>query len=389
MLRDGTVDKADDAGATVVDNLVKLDNQTMAKGLDRGVVMDEVLETVTSPGVIHQDSKGSCTVTTLEYLHVRKDPSDYIRVVGDLTEEGGVTTLKNGEKIIRNPNGLAVDGTTRSNIDRVYQSTMMDYGGGGHYDNVVDGHISASGLKIDSGLAYKGTNRVEDGVLGGKWKREFLNVDDPMARSEFEKEVAGAAGKDEHVPIAMRWAEDPKDVHAGHMLSAYKVDDDFVYLRNPWGRQDDGLGDGPAREILGDGNVRIKKTDFYARVQGYDVQVAENTVKMDAAQIRADMLERFQKQSLTYADNSWENSASDLIGDWTPETRELHRSTIKAKADGILQALHNGADVYDVAEVYKLNGHYGLEGRPGQVVESAQMLNRTQGVSNVYGASVE
>lgn len=38
-----------------------------------------MLETVTKPGVIHQDTKGSCTVTTLEYLHVKKDPSHFIK----------------------------------------------------------------------------------------------------------------------------------------------------------------------------------------------------------------------------------------------------------------------------------------------------------------------
>lgn len=386
MLRDGTVDRLDQSGATVVDNLSKLDNQAMAKGLTNRGVMDEVLETVTRPGVIHQDTKGSCTVTTLEYLHVRKDPSDYIRVVGDLTSQSGETTLKNGEKILRNPSGLAADGTSRSSIDRIYQSTMMDYGGGGHYDNKLDSHIRMNGTKGSSGLGAPGYNKVEEGVLGGQWQNRYFDRDaGQAARDAFEKQVNQASAKGEHVPISMQFASDPKDMHANHMLSVYKTDDEYVYMRNPWGSGEGGGSGGPPREVLdGNGNIRMKKQDFYDRLNGYDVQTSElGKAPPDLGKVKQDMLSKFRKQAEEYSDHRWQQTTPDWVYEkWTPEQRELHRSKLHDRANNILKDLEAGGDVRDVAEKYNLSDHYGLGDRQGR---SEQYINRTTDQSNVFG----
>ena len=386
MLRDGTVDQMDHRGATVVDNLHKLDNQTMARGLTNGGVMDEVLETVTRPGVIHQDTKGSCTVTTLEYLHVKKDPSDYVRVVGDLTSESGETTLKNGETILRNPTGLDKDGTSRSSIDRIYQSTMMDYGGRGHYDNQLDAHIQVDGKAGSSGLGSPSYNRIEEGVLGGQWRNHYFDkADGQAARDAFEKQVSEAAGKGEHVPISMRFAPKADDLHSNHMLSVYKTDDEFVYLRNPWGKGETGGADGPPREVLDrQGNIRMKKQDFYDRLNGYDVQTSQTgKAPVDLGQVKKDMLSRFRKQAEEYSDDRWMQSTPDYVYEkWTPEQRELHRTKLHERANNILRDLEAGRDIHDVAEQYKLSDHYGLGDKHGR---SEQYINRTTGQSNTPG----
>ncbi|MBT9582315.1 DnaJ domain-containing protein [bacterium] len=390
MLRDGTVDKVDDSGATVVDNLARLDGQQMAKGLTNRGVMDEVLETVTKPGVIHQDTKGSCTVTTLEYLHVKKDPSHFIKTVGDLTSESGETTLKNGERIIRNPTGLKADGTSRSGIDRIYQSTMMDYGGGGHYDNIKDGHIMANGKSSGSGLYAKGYSKVEDGVLGGQWEnRAFDKVNGgTAAREAFESQVNKAAEAGEHVPISMKFANNAEDMHSNHMLSVYKTDDEFVYMRNPWGKGDKGslLNGGPTREMLDNqGNFRMKKSDFYDRLNGYDVQVSTRSTKVDAEATRTKILDRFRQQAKEFSDDGWKNSTpKDVWERWTPEQQEFHRTKLHDRAANIVKDLEGGGDVYDVAGKYNLSDHYGLGDKQGR---SEQFINRTEGGSNVYGKS--
>lgn len=386
MLRDGTVDQMDHRGATVVDNLHKLDNQTMARGLTNGGVMDEVLETVTKPGVIHQDSKGSCTVTTLEYLHVKKDPSDYVRVVGDLTSESGETTLKNGERILRNPTGLAKDGTSRSSIDRVYQSTMMDYGGRGHYDNNLDAHIQVDGKAGHSGLSSGGYQRVEEGVLGGQWQNRYFDKGlGQSAQDDFEKQVRDAALKGEQVPLSMRFASKADDMHSSHMLSAYKTDDEFVYLRNPWGKGETGGSGGPPREVLDrEGNIRMKKQDFYDRLNGYDVQTSQaGKAPVDLGQVKNEMLDRFRLQAQEYSDDGWMKSTPDYVYEkWTPEQRELHRSKLHERATNILRDLESGRDIHDVAEQYKLSNQYGLGDKHGR---SEQYINRTTGQSNTPG----
>jgi len=384
MLRDGTVDKMDHTGATMVDNLHRLDNQQMAQGLTNRGVMDEVLETVHRPGVIHQDTKGSCTVTTLEYLHVKKDPADYVRVVGDLTSQGGETTLKNGERVLRNPTGLAPDGTSRSSIDRIYQSTMMDYGGGGHYDNVVDGHVQLNGKAGDSGLNYRGYNRVEEGVLGGQWKNVDFDNAAPQAREAFEAQVAKVTAEGDQVPIAMRFANDPGDMHANHMLSVYKTDDEYVYLRNPWGKGDTGGKNGPPREVLDrEGNIRMKKSDFYDRLLDYDVQTSTQSRKVDLGQIKDDMTQKFRRQMEEYSDDRWMDSTPDFVWEkWTPEQRELHRSKLHDRAKGILDDLEASGNVRDVAEKYNLTDYYQMGDRHGR---SEQFINRTEGGSNIHG----
>jgi hypothetical protein len=388
MLRDGTVDRVDDTGATVVDNLSRIDNQTMARGLTNRGVMDEVLETVTRPGTIHQNTKGSCTVTTLEYLHVKKDPSHFIKTVGDLTSESGETTLKNGERIIRNPTGLKADGTTRSSVDRIYQSTMMDYGGGGHYDNAVDGHIRLDGTKGSSGLASQGYNKVEDGVLGGEWTtRVFNNKAGNAPREAFEKHVGDIAAQGDQVPIAMRFANNPDDLHAYHMVSVYKTDDEFVYMRNPWGKGETGGKGGPPRQVLdNEGNFRMKKSDFYARLEDYDVQLStQSRPKADVNQVKADMLDRFRKQATEYSDSSWQTADNERIWkNMTPEQKEAHRLNLYQRAENIIKDVEAGGDIHDVAAKYNLTDHYGLGDKHGR---SEQFINRTEGGSNIHGKS--
>lgn len=387
MLRDGTVDKVDDAGATVVDNLARLDGQAMARGLSNRTVMNEVFDTVTNPGVIHQNTKGSCTVTTLEYLHVKKDPSHFIKTVADLTSESGETTLKNGERVLRNPTGLNPDGTTRSSVDRIYQSTMMDYGGGGHYDNVVDGHIRVNGTAGDSGLGSPGYNKVEAGVLGGQWRSKgFYPSEGQKARDAFEKEVAAAASKGEQVPLAMYWARDPKDMHSSHMLSAYKVDDEYVYLRNPHGRGDTGTNDGPPRELIDrQGNVRVKKSDFYDRLQSFDTQVSTQSPKVDVEATRSKILDHYRKQALEHSDDRWMETVPDHVYEkWTPEQREFHRTTLHDRANNIVKELEEGANLYDVAEKNEFSKLFGLGDKHGR---SDQFIHRSEGTSNVHGQS--
>lgn len=388
MLRDGTVDRVDDAGATVVDNLSRLDNQNMASGLTNREIMNEVMETVNRPGVIHQDTKGSCTVTTIEYLHAKKDPSHFIKTVADLTGESGETTLKNGERVLRNPTGLKADGTTRSNIDRIYQSTMMDYGGGGHYDNLVDGHIRLDGSNGGSGLWSNGYNRVEEGVLGGTWRnRSFDLSDGPAAREAFERNLAEVTARGDQVPISMKFAADPKDMHSNHMLSVHKMDDEFVYLRNPWGKGDKGGSGGPPRQMLdNEGNFRMKKSDFYDRLNGYDVQSStQGRPRVDLNEVKESMTQKFRRQAEEYSDDRWMKTTPEFIWEkWTPQERELHRTKLHERASNIVKEVEAGGDIHDIAAKHNLSEYYGLGDKHGR---SEQFINRTEGTSNIHGRS--
>lgn len=388
MLRDGTVDRVDQQGGTVVDHLSRLDGQAMAKGLSNRMTMDEVMEMLTKPGVIRQDSKGTCTVTTLQYLHAKLDPADFARVVADLTSEGGETALKNQERILRNPTGLAADGSRRSNVDRIYQSTMMDYASGGHYDNVVDRHINLDGTAGKSGLYSNQLKKVEEGVLGGQWRNHAFDADRAAELSaKFESQLSAAANRGEHVPVGLRWSEKPGDLHSSHQLSAYKVDDEYVYMRNPWGKGEVGQEGGPPRQVLDqEGNIRMKKADFYRSLQDWDEQVSKvGAPKPNLQEVGGQMLDKFRKQMEEFSDDRWMKSTPEEF--WkkmTPQERELHRARLQGRAAQIVRDLESGRNVHEVAEQYNLTDYYNLGDRQNR---SKQFINRSEGTSNVHGVN--
>lgn len=317
LLSQGKLSSADSKGASLLTNLDGLKHQKFAKEgqhqLDGSKVYQEVLNQVAHPGDINQGARGTCTVTTLEHLQATRQPSEYVRVMKGLTGTEGSVVLRNGQTLPRAAGVVAGDDSGRTSASRVYQASMMEFGNGPDqiYRNDQGGHFRRDGSpilddrgKLVQGLPMKNLAKVSSAVMGGDF-RESAGTMQGAKQTAIEADFKQAVSQNRPIEVGMRWSRDPKDRDSYHALSLYKVDDEYVYLRNPWGaiehgHQDASTGvvrqalapENPGPPIMGmggfgspffqppdpnlpkgeAGTLRVKKSDFYANLDSYVIQ---------------------------------------------------------------------------------------------------------------------
>ena len=321
LLEKGKLNDKDSQGNSLVGNLHSIRSQDMASEgghtLDRKQVLSEVISQINDPGTIRQNNKGTCTVTTVEHLLATRQPAEYARVMGELSGKSGSVTLQDGTTVAREKGIVPPDDSNRSNISRIFQATMMEYGNGadqdyrnkedGHYDVRTGEALKDSDGDLRGGLSTRNWGIVSNSVLGtnSKFHRGTLHGGD---RQTVENTINEALAGDRTVQVGMRWSTDGKGKHGYHALSVTGQDDQYVYLRNPWGSGDQGATDSTntvAREALrpaeqtqdsvggfgmsfrhldnrpvadpsmstGEaGSIRVKKEEFYSKLSNFLVE---------------------------------------------------------------------------------------------------------------------
>ncbi|MEQ8187775.1 MAG: hypothetical protein ABRQ39_07350 [Candidatus Eremiobacterota bacterium] len=327
LLKDGTLQKKDRDGYTVLDRLLTFEHQEFADGLNGSEIFDTTLQNLARPDSICQRSKGTCPVTTLEYLHAKNYPADYIKTAAGLTGKTGKVELYNGDNLFRDEGLIEDDGSHRSSLDRIYQASMMEYGNDAiQYKNYVNSddtnYTGNTSSNVGGGLGGKELEKAMDAILPydsetvgpfeitnnniknlhGKISDEKLDIlsrlidgskltrwelynklkgygftdeetgliaDNTLNRNLFEQQVTEALNNGNPVPAGIQWGS------GGHALLIENIDNEYVYLRNPWGDQEDASGGGPPRELastdpgLSGGHIKIKKEDFFAILKEY------------------------------------------------------------------------------------------------------------------------
>lgn len=283
-LRRGTLSARDRQGRTTLEHLNTLEGQRVQAPLEKGTIFRELVGELAEPGRNAQRTRGTCVATSIQYIHATEHPADFARVMVGLVKEGDgdveMAPPRGGGPapvMRRNASGLPPDNSGRSSIDRIYQSSMMDFCNGvDTYDN-------------NAGPNNVGQSTTPEGnTYGGIWDRQGKlglsaitgeSYDDreqwPLrsdrgARTDFESDLRRELQAGRRVMVSMTWSSNPNDRDANHELVIVGVDEQYVYLRNPWGDGDQG-GNDPPRERMRDrpgGVVRMRKEDFYARING-------------------------------------------------------------------------------------------------------------------------
>lgn len=282
LLSNGTMAARDRQGQTTLQHLTTFSNQRTAQGLNREQGLRELMHTLADPGTIAQRNRGTCSPTSIEYSHARRQPADFARTMTGLFSESGQVRLANGETMTRNASGVAADDSNRSSIDRVYQSTMMDFGNGtADYNNATDTHSVRRGVRptasgsytSGSGLADVDAARARSAVFGEAHTATGLSTNGGISgirRFTTDRDLQRELREGRQPQISMSWNPNPNAQHSSHAVVIERMDDNYVYLRNPWGNGDTGGNDGPPRTVVDAqrGIVRMTKDDFYARIQG-------------------------------------------------------------------------------------------------------------------------
>lgn len=254
LLEGGRMGSRDSQGHTLLDNLDHLRTEPLAAGLDRRRVMGDVLAQTAHPELIQQGNKGTCTVTTIENMVARRQPAEYVRLMSGLATPEGRVTLRNGQTLTRDQGVIPDDNNpARSQMSRVFQASMMEFANGSKtYDNATDAHSESGGRQI---LNRHG--RTVSGLDGQEWERALDAVVGPSTDHNADRNSLAAiqAGlrRGQDVPVGMQWGHDQDGDPVGHALAVTRMDDRYVYLRNPWGAGDQGNTDpnqGPVRESL-------------------------------------------------------------------------------------------------------------------------------------------
>lgn len=287
LLEDGRLFSSKDLrrGETLMSHLDRLATQPLASGLNRMNVLSGLLEQLENPGTIAQGGRGTCTVTTIEYMLAKRSPSEYARLVTELASVGGKAVLANGATVSREAGTADRDDSGRSDASRIFEAAMMEYGNGFlDYSNEKDKHGVAGAAFLPGGLSNGQTSKVLSGVFNEKWRAiDAVPVIGQVPFSSlgsgrlFET-LEGYVKKGQQVPIGMDWRAVGEWKPSGHEVLVTKIENGRVYFRNPWGNYDatgtvtDGK-DGPVRRIEdGNGLESMTIDEFRRRLRGIAVR---------------------------------------------------------------------------------------------------------------------
>ncbi|MRG97225.1 peptidoglycan-binding protein [Polyangium spumosum] len=242
-------------------------------GIEPELLLGQVIRHVDNPLRVQQGrGRGTCGAGVMEYLLLRRDPAELVRLVDGITRQEREVTLRSGKKLVMPRSAISRDESGRVDLDRLFQSAIMNHASAMSwlfdYDNPDDDDTFWAAMRGDSQMAVYGFTSLFQAILGVP----FTSV---TTLSRPGDEVAGlvarAAARGEKVPVILQfnsyhwcsveWLEAGKD---GKPAS--------IVLRNPWGR-DDG-GDKPPRVALpeGGGRVRMTYTDFAKNVFGATIR---------------------------------------------------------------------------------------------------------------------
>jgi uncharacterized protein YvpB len=291
----GEVDGQD---VTLLQNLSDMSTQEFASELNGQNILCQTLQHVARPESMKQGNIGTCTVAALQYLQAREHPADYVQTVAGLTgTEGQVDLGYGGDPIVVHEGSLESDQTGRDDVSRIYQATMMEYGNGEYWDynNEDHQHVDPETGKPrgeSGGLNTWEYERVASAVLPYDISTSYGSEDEAVW-DMIEEEIQQSLDEGIPVAVALKWTyDDENETYSGHQLVIIDMDDEYVYLRNPWGDSERGsAGDGdsvrPDREAVPDENgnsggvIRMRKDVFFEHLRNYHLSEEDNAPGID------------------------------------------------------------------------------------------------------------
>ena len=274
----------DSEGRTLLSQLQRLSTQRLDPDLTnagetRRELLRGVLEEVSRPGEVDQDNRGTCTVTSMQWMLCQQQPAEYARIMADLTSTTGQSTLRDGTVLEVPASALSPDNSLRSAAERYFQSALMDFAAstqGEFYDNQTDasygdnwyGRMQMSIVQAfrgrpeqpelgHGGLIQPQQERVLEALFGREFDNYEGHIDLQGAFSELMQgdylgawdQLRPSTNLIEHLSqggphyMRMRWGDPgPEGTHGGHAVVVTDVRDGRVYFRNPWGPRGDADG---------------------------------------------------------------------------------------------------------------------------------------------------
>ena len=273
LLRSGKLTERDLKGGTLLDSLAQLSTQELASGLDRKTLLTELVERIVDPRKISQRNRGTCTVTSLEFILASKKPAEFARIITGLCSRKGTVKLADGSTMKRDASCLEPDDSGRATIDRIFQSSAMEYGNGllQNYDNREDENEVYGFVDTGSGLSGGEFDDVIDGISGQNYSVNKYE-DSQAARTDLTHRFQRAIADGHHILVAMRWSNREGGKHGYHQVVLLDASPDRMSFWNPWGDGEQGQSSGPPRQVntrRGAGHFDMSPSEFFQRLTTY------------------------------------------------------------------------------------------------------------------------
>ncbi len=226
-------------------------------GVDSDLLLRQVLRHVDNPLRVRQGvGRGTCGAGVIEYLLLRRDASEFVRLADGITGFSGQATLRSRRTITLPRTAIARDETMRVDIDRLFQSTIMNHATAMSwlfdYDNDKDDESFWSAVQGNTQMPIWGFASIYEDVMGER--RTSVSIAS-RPKSEIAEMVVAESLNGDRVPVILRF-------NSFHWLSVERIvrgSDgrvSAVVLRNPWG-WDPGEGQ-PPRVPLPEGGGLIQ-----------------------------------------------------------------------------------------------------------------------------------
>ncbi|WP_437641791.1 peptidoglycan-binding domain-containing protein [Sorangium sp. So ce854] len=243
-------------------------------GIDPHLVLAQAIRHVDNPLRVKQGAgRGTCGAGTMEYVLLRVDPAEFVRILDGITREAGEVTLRSGRALRMPRNAIGRDASGRVDIDRLLQSALMNHATAMSwifdYDNPEDNDSFWAALGGDSRVPLGNFTSLFQDVMGGS----YTSVSSLLrSGASVADDVAGAMGRGEKVPVLLKWDG------GHHWVAAEKIERGAggapasVILRNPVGS--DSCQGSPPRAPLpeGCGRFRMKYADLAAHISGATIR---------------------------------------------------------------------------------------------------------------------
>lgn len=225
----------DSKGTTLLANLSKLATQPMSSSLlsetSRDAVLAAAINDVANPESIAQGDAPTCTVTSMQYELVRDHPSEYVRLLSDLSSESGRAKMSGGSELKFQPgDATALDGRPVSQA--MFQTAAMEFGNGKEleFDPARGGSYDASGTLVQHGLKPAQQTQVLRQLFDVNYRSELFQTT-AEAGKYLEKLKSIDGRENPNRPIILQ--VDQGDFN--HAVTYDHVKDNDVFYRDPYG----------------------------------------------------------------------------------------------------------------------------------------------------------
>ncbi|MFO0594227.1 MAG: hypothetical protein U0228_02955 [Myxococcaceae bacterium] len=225
----------DSKGQTLLSNLARFQSQQLNPKLAGDTTKDELftsmLRDMVNPNRIDQGDAPTCTVTSMQFELVADQPSEYARLLTDLSGPQGRAKMMGGSELqLQDGDGAVRD--ERSISQTLFQTATMEFGNGRNldFDPSQRGSVDSSGKLVQHGLHPEQQTQVLRQLFGVNYRSELFQTEAEGSKAlERLKKYDVSANQNRPVILSIDQG------NFNHAVTYQGVNQGRVYFRDPYG----------------------------------------------------------------------------------------------------------------------------------------------------------